>query len=114
MNRLGTVQRGEWATHRAESLKSEGEDLTSTSTGMTHPGGGTSVFSAPLLVTLSPPHSSCPAWLPRGKGQESGVDIWGWQGWSQGPAPIKAMQKLGIPSVSHVSAHLGNLRAKCQ
>lgn len=54
MNRLGTVQRGEWATHRAESLKSEGEDLTSTSTGMTHPGGGTSVFSAPLLVTLPP------------------------------------------------------------
>ena len=36
--------------------------------------------------------------FPGGKGQESGVDIWGWQDWSQGIAPTKAMQKLGIPT----------------
>lgn len=79
-------------------MKSDDEVFPSALTGMTHPRGSTNFFSVPLLGSLLPCHSSCPAWLPWGKGQESGVDIWGWQDWSQGIAPTKVMQKLGIPT----------------
>ena len=84
-------KRDEWATHGAESLKSDDEVFPSALTCMTHPGGSTNFFSVPLLGALLPCHSSCPAWLPWGKGQESGVDIWG-------IAPTKAVHKLGIPT----------------